>query len=110
VLAGIRELDPGAPVRIVAAECPAGCPDECWIRYWPAMDLYGCAVAVVGGAGYNTVRECVAWGVPLIAKPWPRLYDRQDLRAVLWGRPPGLRPTPSSASRDSAPIRDSGTR
>jgi predicted glycosyltransferase len=37
---------------------------------------------VVGGAGYNTIHECLALGVPLIARPWPRKYDRQELRAA----------------------------
>jgi UDP:flavonoid glycosyltransferase YjiC (YdhE family) len=68
-------------VRCVAAERPPRCPEACWVRYWPAMDLFGCAAAVVGGAGYNTVEECVAWKVPLLARPWPRAYDRQELRA-----------------------------
>src|SRR5581483_11759696 len=52
-----------------------------WIRYWPAIDLFSAASVVIGGAGYNTVEECLAIGVPLIAHPWPRMYDRQDLRA-----------------------------
>jgi hypothetical protein len=50
--------------------------------YWPAMDLLPAASVVVGGAGYNTVNECAACGVPLVARPWPRLYDRQDRRAA----------------------------
>jgi hypothetical protein len=79
VVAGL--LQRGALVRSVAAERPPLCPEECWVRYWPAMDLFGCAAAVVGGAGYNTVGECLAWRVPLIARAWPRLYDRQELRA-----------------------------
>jgi len=81
VLVAIRELDPGLPVRLIAAERPAECPEEGWVRYWPAMDLFGCAVAVVGGAGYNTIQECLAWKVPLVAKAWPRTYDRQEIRA-----------------------------
>jgi len=36
------------------------------------MDLFGCASAIVGGAGYNTVAECLAWEVPLVARAWPR--------------------------------------
>jgi hypothetical protein len=36
---------------------------------------------MVGGAGYNTVYECRSGGVPLIARPWPRKYDRQRERA-----------------------------
>ncbi len=71
----------GEQARCVAPECPPGCPPERWVQYWPAMDLYVAADAVVGGAGYNTIHECLACGVPLVAKPWPRKYDRQLLRA-----------------------------
>lgn len=74
-------LRAGARVRCVAAECPPGCPAECWIQHWPAMELFGEADVVVGGAGYNTVYECLGCGIPLIARPWPRTYDRQWLRA-----------------------------
>jgi len=52
-------------VRLIAAVGPPGCPGECWLSYWPAVDLYNAAGVVVGGAGYNTVYECLACGVPL---------------------------------------------
>ena len=81
VVAELRRLGCTAPVRCVAAERPPGCPAEWWLHYWPAMDLFGAASVVVGGAGYNTVSECLAWQVPLLARAWPRMYDRQDLRA-----------------------------
>ena len=68
-------------VRCLAPELPPGCPPELWIRYWPSIDWIASAGAVVGGAGYNTVNECLALSVPLIARPWPRKYDRQRLRA-----------------------------
>jgi UDP:flavonoid glycosyltransferase YjiC (YdhE family) len=68
-------------VRCLAPELPPGCPPELWIRYWPSIDWIANARAVVGGAGYNTVNECRALAVPLIARPWPRKYDRQRLRA-----------------------------
>ena len=42
---------------------------------------------MIGGAGYNTVNECLATGTPLIARPWPRKYDRQRERAE---RTPGI--------------------
>ncbi|WP_157171274.1 hypothetical protein ACF3DV_15435 [Chlorogloeopsis fritschii PCC 9212] len=32
---------------------------------------------VVGGGGYNTVYECAAVGVPLVAFAFKRLHDRQ---------------------------------
>jgi hypothetical protein len=48
--------------------------------HWPAMELFASGVAVVGGGGYNTVHECLALRVPLVARVWPRKYDRQQLR------------------------------
>ena len=72
----------GVAVRCASPLCPPGCPAEAWFRYWPAMDLLSGVDLVVGGAGYNTVNECLACGVPLIARAWPRKYDRQSLRAA----------------------------
>jgi hypothetical protein len=72
----------GVAVRCASPICPPGCPAEAWFRYWPAMDLLSGVDLVVGGAGYNTVNECLACGVPLIARAWPRKYDRQSLRAA----------------------------
>lgn len=68
-------------LRCLAAELPPGCPPECWIRHWPSIDWTAHAGAVVAGAGYNTVHECRAFSVPLIARPWPRKYDLQRERA-----------------------------
>jgi predicted glycosyltransferase len=68
-------------LRCLAPQLPPGCPPESWIRYWPSIDWIASAKAVVGGAGYNTVNECLALSVPLVARPWPRKYDRQRLRA-----------------------------
>src|SRR5712692_7049486 len=51
------------------------------IMHWPASDLFAAARVVIGGAGYNTIHECLACNVPRIARPWPRQYDRQWLRA-----------------------------
>ncbi len=73
--------NPPARVRCVAPACPPGCPPKCWIKHWPASDLYAEAKVVVGGAGYNTIYECMAYNIPLIVRPWPRKYDRQWLRA-----------------------------
>lgn len=49
---------------------------------WPAIDQIASASVVVGGGGYNTVYECLATGVPLVAKAWHRKYDRQHLRLL----------------------------
>ena len=40
---------------------------------------------VVGGGGYNTVYECAALGVPLVAFALPRRYDRQARRIERYG-------------------------
>jgi predicted glycosyltransferase len=102
VVAELVRMGCPAAVRCVAAERPAGIlggfeagpkrvdtsvdaarKSACatWVRHWPAIDLFGRASVVIGGAGYNTVEECLAMQVPLISHPWPRMYDRQDLRA-----------------------------
>lgn len=81
VISELFKRNPDAAIRCVAPICPPRCPTACWIKYWPAADLYPAANVVIGGAGYNTIHECLAYNVPLIARPWPRLYDRQWLRA-----------------------------
>jgi len=82
VVSRLIALDSSIDVRAIAAACPPGCPHECWVSYWPAMDLYNAVDMVVGGAGYNTVYECLACGITLIARPWSRKYDQQRLRAI----------------------------
>lgn len=99
-------LDAGIPVRCIAAACPARCPEECWVRYWPAIDLLGCASVVIGGAGYNTVAECLAWEVPLVARAWPRQYDRQTLRARNAGGRVTLVESPEDAARSAIELLD----
>jgi Glycosyltransferase family 28 C-terminal domain len=81
VVSGLLDRNPNAAIRCVAPARPPGCPWECWIKYWPAPDLYPATDIVIGSAGYNTIYECLSYGMPLIARPWPRLYDRQWLRA-----------------------------
>lgn len=80
-VAGLLEYAQRCEVRCVSPSRPDGCPPEFWIQYWPAMDLYSAAAVLIGGAGYNTVYESLACGIPLVARPWPRKYDRQSLRA-----------------------------
>ena len=77
----LLECAPQCHVRLIAPVRPDECPHDCWVGYWPAMDLYAAADVVIGGAGYNTIYESVACGVPLVARAWPRKYDRQRLRA-----------------------------
>lgn len=71
---------PQVAVRCLAFHCPPGCPPQLWHWHWPAIEYLGAATVVVGGAGYNTLQECQALGVPLVARPWRRLYDRQPAR------------------------------
>ncbi len=81
VISELLARNPTAAIRCVAPTRPPNCPIEYWIKYWPAADLLPATDVVIGGAGYNTVHECLACNVPLVARPWPRLYDRQWLRA-----------------------------
>jgi predicted glycosyltransferase len=81
VVSSLLSHSPAVDVRCVAPTCPSGCPHENWVEHWPAADLYPEADVVIGCAGYNTIHECAAYQIPLIARPWPRKYDRQWLRA-----------------------------
>ncbi len=71
---------PTTAVRCLAATCPPVCPPDRWRFHYPAMELLAAADVVVGGGGYNTVAECTALGLPLVARVFPRLYDRQQHR------------------------------
>jgi hypothetical protein len=72
---------PYAAVRVLAPVCPQGCPPQFWVSHSPGIECLPAADLVVGGAGYNTVYECAAVGVPLVAFAFKRLYDRQHQRA-----------------------------
>lgn len=124
--------DPPSPIVI----CAAGNPDELgwyeevaallppgdvrcvgsapgWIHVWPAIDWIARARVVIGGAGYNTINECLATGTPLIAKPWARKYDRQRERAQCAGVT--IVETPAEAARSALeilkrPVRDAAPR
>lgn len=72
---------PDCAVRILAATCPKECPKELWVSHHPGIECIAAADVVIGGAGYNTVYECAAVRVPLVAIPLERLYDRQEKRA-----------------------------
>jgi predicted glycosyltransferase len=70
-----------AAVRVLTPVCPEGCPPQFWVSHSPGIECLPAADVVVGGAGYNTVYECAAVGVPLVAFAFKRLYDRQHQRA-----------------------------
>ena len=77
----LQQNFPDCAVRILAASCPEECPQELWVSHHPGIECLAAADVVIGGAGYNTVYECTAVGVPLVALPLERLYDRQEKRA-----------------------------
>lgn len=83
----LTQIFPDAIIRCVAATCPPSCPPEIWVTHYPAIECWRAADVVISGAGYNTVYECAALGVPLVAFPLPRLYDRQVRRARRWTHP-----------------------
>jgi hypothetical protein len=72
---------PKCAVRILAPDCPVDFPEALWVSHHPGIECLAAADVVVGGAGYNTVYECAAVGVPLVALAFHRLYDRQSKRA-----------------------------
>jgi hypothetical protein len=71
-----------AAVRVLTPMCPEGCPPQFWVSHSPGIECLPAADVVVGGAGYNTVYECAAVGVPLVTFAFKRLYDRQKVRAL----------------------------
>jgi len=76
----IAQVMPQVAVDLLTAEPPGERLSIPWTSYYPAMEVLSVADVVVGGGGYNTVHECGALNVPLVAVPWKRLYDRQALR------------------------------
>ncbi|MBD2362057.1 UDP-N-acetylglucosamine--LPS N-acetylglucosamine transferase [Anabaena minutissima FACHB-250] len=77
----LNKAFPECAVRILSPHCPEDELKTLWISHHPGIECLAAADVVVGGAGYNTVYECVAVGVPLVALALPRLYDRQLKRA-----------------------------
>ncbi|AUS99118.1 UDP-N-acetylglucosamine--LPS N-acetylglucosamine transferase [Nostoc sp. CENA543] len=72
---------PECAVRILSPHCPSEDLRNFWLFHHPGIECFAAADIVVGSAGYNTVYECTSVGVPLVALPLPRLYDRQQQRA-----------------------------
>ncbi|AFY51065.1 UDP-N-acetylglucosamine:LPS N-acetylglucosamine transferase [Nostoc sp. PCC 7524] len=77
----LHQTFPEYAVRILTPHCPQDNLKDLWIFHHPGIECLATADVVVGGAGYNTVYECASVGVPLVALPLPRLYDRQQKRA-----------------------------
>jgi predicted glycosyltransferase len=77
----LHEAFPECAVRILSPYCPEDELKTLWVSHHPGIECLAVADVVVGGAGYNTVYECVSVGVPLVALALPRLYDRQLKRA-----------------------------
>ncbi|WP_414544231.1 UDP-N-acetylglucosamine--LPS N-acetylglucosamine transferase [Nostoc sp. CCY0012] len=77
----LHQRFPECAVRILAPDCPVDVPQALWVSHHPGIECLAAADVVIGGAGYNTVYECAAVGVPLVALAFHRLYDRQKKRA-----------------------------
>lgn len=71
-----------AKVLCLSDRCPASCPSELHLSHYPGIDCLAMADLVIGAGGYNTVYECAALQVPLLAFAFERQYDRQ-LRRIL---------------------------
>jgi hypothetical protein len=78
----LEENFPDCLVKILAANHPPNCPKHLWICHHPGIECIAAADIVVGGAGYNTVYECISLGLSLIAIALPRKYDCQVKRAT----------------------------
>lgn len=77
----LNQAFPECAVRILSPHCPENALKTLWVSHHPGIECLAAADVVVGAGGYNTVYECVAVGVPLVALALPRLYDRQTKRA-----------------------------
>lgn len=73
----LAKSEPDYDIHCLSAVIPPTCPPDLWRFYFPALECLCAAHLVIGSGGYNTVYECLALGIPLIAFPFPRLYDRQ---------------------------------
>ncbi len=82
VTVGLDAALPDVVVRCLAPERPPQVPPHLWQFHWPAMECFPAADVVVGAGGYNTVYECLAVGVPLVAFAFERKYDRQKIRLL----------------------------
>jgi predicted glycosyltransferase len=76
----IIETFPNIQVRCLSPVKPPQCPPQAWILHYPAIECLLAADIAIGSGGYNTVYECQALKIPLIAFSFPRMYDRQQIR------------------------------
>ncbi|MBX9720502.1 MAG: hypothetical protein K2X81_03815, partial [Candidatus Obscuribacterales bacterium] len=66
---------PGIALRcLIARDLPN--EDRLFINHWPGIDYICAADILIGAGGYNTINECEALKIPLLAMPQGRLYDR----------------------------------
>ncbi len=78
----VAERLPNSTVRCLSFEQPNSIPPALWINHWPGIEVLAACDIAIGGAGYNTMSECRALNVPLIAIPQARTYDTQSMRAL----------------------------
>ncbi len=69
-------------VRCLSANLPPYCPSSVWKFHYPAIECLWLADVIIGSGGYNTVFECNALNIPLVALPHKRLYDCQYTRIL----------------------------
>ena len=69
-------------VRCLSATLPPDFSSSVWQFHYPAIECLWLADVVIGGGGYNTVFECSALNIPLVALPHRRLYDCQYTRII----------------------------
>ncbi|NEP17116.1 MAG: UDP-N-acetylglucosamine--N-acetylmuramyl-(pentapeptide) pyrophosphoryl-undecaprenol N-acetylglucosamine transferase [Leptolyngbya sp. SIO4C1] len=78
----LAQAFPQLTIRCLAYQRPRCCPPALWMTHWPGLEVLQLASVAIGGAGYNTVYECAALGIPLISMPLAQIYDRQYHRAA----------------------------
>lgn len=87
-------------VRCLSPNLPPDCPSSVWQFHHPAINCLWLADVVIGSGGYNTVFECNALNIPLVALAQKRLYDCQQTRIITQqklGNPCFLAKTPIAA-------------
>jgi hypothetical protein len=84
-----------AAIRFIApkntATAEVGPPSKArTVSIWPFLEVIRAVSVIVGSGGYNTVNEATATGTHLIGIARKRLYDRQEKRLRLTGKPAGF--------------------